>query len=255
MRGPEASSTINNNCMKTLVVDDSRLARNELKRLLKEFDNVQVVGEAASVDEAKEKIADLKPDLIFLDIQMPGKSGFDLLEELETVPEVIFSTAYDEHALKAFEYNALDYLVKPVQKQRLAGSVAKVFEKMKKKAREEESGAGDKLTSDDQVFVKDGEKCWFVQLSDIRLFEVSGNYTTVYFDTSKPMITRTLNYLETRLDDKTFFRANRQQIINLKWIERIEPWFSGSLRIYMKGGEEIDVSRRQTLKFKELMSF
>ncbi len=241
--------------MKTLVVDDSRLARNELKRLLKEFDNVQVVGEAASVDEAKEKIAELKPDLIFLDIQMPGKSGFDLLEELETVPEVIFSTAYDEHALKAFEYNALDYLVKPVQKQRLAGSVAKVFEKMKKKAREEEAGAEDKLTSDDQVFVKDGEKCWFVQLSDIRLFEVSGNYTTVYFDTSKPMITRTLNYLETRLDDKTFFRANRQQIINLKWIERIEPWFSGSLRIYMKGGEEIDVSRRQTLKFKELMSF
>lgn len=241
--------------MKTLVVDDSRLARNELKRLLKEFDNVQVVGEAASVDEAKEKIAELKPDLIFLDIQMPGKSGFDLLEELEVVPEVVFSTAYDEHALKAFEYNALDYLVKPVQKQRLAGSVAKVFEKMKKKAREEEDGDEDKLTSDDQVFVKDGERCWFVQLSEIRLFEVSGNYTTVYFDTSKPMITRTLNYLETRLDDKTFFRANRQQIINLKWIERIEPWFSGSLRIYMKGGEEIDVSRRQTLKFKELMSF
>jgi two-component system LytT family response regulator len=241
--------------MKILVVDDSRLARNELKRLLKEFDNVQVVGEASSVDEAKEKIAELKPDLIFLDIQMPGKSGFDLLEELETVPEVIFSTAYDEHALKAFEYNALDYLVKPVQKQRLAGSVAKVFEKIKKKASEEANGSEDKLTSDDQVFVKDGEKCWFVQLSEIRLFEVSGNYTTVYFDKSKPMITRTLNYLETRLDDKTFFRANRQQIINLKWIERIEPWFSGSLRIYMKGGEEIDVSRRQTLKFKELMSF
>lgn len=241
--------------MKTLVVDDSRLARNELKRLLKEFDNVQVVGEAANVDEAKEKIAELKPDLIFLDIQMPGKSGFDLLEELEVVPEVIFSTAYDEHALKAFEYNALDYLVKPVQKQRLAGSVAKVFEKIKKKAHDEEHGGEDKLTSDDQVFVKDGERCWFVQLSEIRLFEVSGNYTTVYFDTSKPMITRTLNYLETRLDDKTFFRANRQQIINLKWIERIEPWFSGSLRIYMKGGEEIDVSRRQTLKFKELMSF
>ena len=241
--------------MKTLVVDDSRLARNELKRLLKEFDNVQIVGEAASVDEAIEKIAELKPDLIFLDIQMPGKSGFDLLEELESVPEVIFSTAYDEHALKAFEYNALDYLVKPVQKQRLAGSVAKVFEKLKKKAQEEALGQEDKLTSNDQVFVKDGEKCWFVQLSDIRLFEVSGNYTTVYFDNSKPMITRTLNYLESRLDDKTFFRANRQQIINLKWIERIEPWFSGSLRIYMKGGEEIDVSRRQTLKFKDLMSF
>lgn len=240
--------------MKTLIVDDSRLARNELKRLLKEFDNVNVVGEAANVDEAIEKITELKPDLIFLDIQMPGKSGFDLLEEMESVPEVIFSTAYDEHALKAFEYNALDYLVKPVEKQRLAGAVSKVFDKIKKRQSEEER-SGDILTVNDQVFVKDGERCWFVQLSDIRLFEVSGNYTTVYFGKSKPMITRTLNYLESRLDEKTFFRANRQQIINLKWIERIEPWFSGSLRIYLKGGEEIDVSRRQTLKFKDLMSF
>lgn len=240
--------------MKTLVVDDSRLARNEMKRLLREFDNIQIVGEAASVDEALDKVTELKPDLIMLDIQMPGKDGFKLLEELESVPEVIFSTAYDEHALKAFEYNALDYLVKPVQKQRLAGAIAKVFEKIEKKKENEENNSG-KLTKDDQVFVKDGERCWFVLLSEIRLFEVSGNYTTVYFGDSKPMITRTLNYLESRLDDKTFFRANRQQIINLKWIERIEPWFSGSLRIYLKGGEEIDVSRRQTLKFKDLMSF
>ncbi len=241
--------------MKTLIIDDSRLARNELKRLLKEFDNVQIVGEAASADEAKEKINELKPDLIFLDIQMPGKNGFELLEELEVLPEVIFSTAYDEHALKAFEYNALDYLVKPVQKQRLAGSVSKVYDKVKKRENEKNDSQEGILTINDQVFVKDGERCWFVQLSEIRLFEVSGNYTTVYFDKSKPMITRTLNYLESRLDDKTFFRAIRQQIINLKWIERIEPWFSGSLRIYLKGGEEIDVSRRQTLKFKELMSF
>ena len=241
--------------MKTLIIDDSRLARNELKRLLKEFDNVQIVGEAASADEAKEKINELKPDLIFLDIQMPGKNGFELLEELEVLPEVIFSTAYDEHALKAFEYNALDYLVKPVQKQRLAGSVSKVYDKIKKRENEQNSNQEGILTINDQVFVKDGERCWFVQLAEIRLFEVSGNHTTVYFDTSKPMITRTLNYLESRLDEKTFFRANRQQIINLKWIERIEPWFSGSLRIYLKGGEEIDVSRRQTLKFKELMSF
>lgn len=241
--------------MKTIIIDDSRLARNELKRLLKEFDNVQVIGEAASVDEAKEKINELRPDLIFLDIQMPGKTGFDLLEELESIPEVVFSTAYDEHALKAFEYNALDYLVKPVQKQPLAGAVSKVFDKIKKKQAAERDGDEDILTINDQVFVKDGERCWFVQLSDIRLFQVSGNYTTVYFGDSTPMITRTLNYLESRLDDKTFFRANRQQIINLKWIERIEPWFSGSLRIYLKGGEEIDVSRRQTLKFKDLMSF
>lgn len=237
--------------MKSIVIDDSRLARNELKRLLKEFDNVQVVGEAANAMEAKEKIETEKPDLIFLDIQMPGKNGFELLEDLEYVPEVIFTTAYDEYALKAFEYNALDYLQKPVQKDRLAGAVSKVAEKKEKRENENE----DRMTEDDQVFVKDGDNCWFVQLSKVRLLEVDGNYTKLYFEDNKPMIPRTLNYLESRLDPKTFFRANRQQIINLKWVDRIEPWFSGSIKIYMKGGHEVDVSRRQTQRFKDLMSF
>ncbi|MDH5475569.1 MAG: LytTR family transcriptional regulator DNA-binding domain-containing protein [Cyclobacteriaceae bacterium] len=239
--------------MRAIVIDDSRLARNELKRLLKEFDSLQVIGEAANVDEAKEKIESEKPDIIFLDIQMPGKTGFQLLEELETIPDVIFTTAYDEYALKAFEYNALDYLQKPVQSDRLAGAISKVAERReKKKMALHES---DFMTANDQVFVKDGERCWFVQLSEVRLFEVDGNYTKVIFEEHKPMIPRTLNYLETRLDPKTFFRANRQQIINLKWVEKIEPWFSGSIKIYMKGGHEVDVSRRQTQRFKELMSF
>jgi two-component system LytT family response regulator len=237
--------------MKALVVDDSRLARNELKRLLKEFDNIQVAGEAANAMEAIEKIESEKPDLVFLDIQMPGKNGFELLEELEVTPEIIFTTAYDEYAIKAFEYNALDYLLKPVQKDRLAGAINKVVEK-KDKAEEH---TGDRMGIDDQVFVKDGDRCWFVQLSSVRLFEVDGNYTKIYFEDQRPMIPRTLNYLESRLDPKTFFRANRQQIINLKWVERIEPWFSGSIKIYMKGGHEVDVSRRQTQRFKELMSF
>ena len=237
--------------MKALVIDDSRLARNELKRLLKEFDKVEVMGEAANAMEAKEKIENDKPDLVFLDIQMPGKNGFELLEELEYIPEVIFTTAYDEYAIKAFEYNALDYLQKPVQKDRLAGAISKVAEQREKK----EVAQEDRMTENDQVFVKDGEKCWFVTLSKVRLFEVDGNYTKLYFDEEKPMIPRTLNYLESRLDQKTFFRANRQQMINLKWVERIEPWFSGSIKIYMKGGHEVDVSRRQTQRFKDLMSF
>ncbi len=237
--------------MKALVVDDSRLARNELKRLLKEFDHVEVIGEAANAMEAKEKIENDKPDLVFLDIQMPGKNGFELLEDLEYVPDIIFTTAYDEYAIKAFEYNALDYLQKPVQKDRLAGAVSKVTEKKEKT----ELAGEDRMTENDQVFVKDGEKCWFVQLSNVRLFEVDGNYTKLYFDEEKPMIPRTLNYLESRLDPKTFFRANRQQVINLKWVDRIEPWFSGSIKIYMKGGHEVDVSRRQTQRFKDLMSF
>ncbi len=237
--------------MKALVIDDSRLARNELKRLLKEFDKVEVMGEAANAMEAKEKIENDKPDLVFLDIQMPGKNGFELLEELEYIPEVIFTTAYDEYAIKAFEYNALDYLQKPVQKDRLAGAISKVAEQREKK----EVAQEDRMTENDQVFVKDGENCWFVTLSKVRLFEVDGNYTKLYFDEEKPMIPRTLNYLESRLDQKTFFRANRQQMINLKWVERIEPWFSGSIKIYMKGGHEVDVSRRQTQRFKDLMSF
>ena len=238
--------------MRALVIDDSRLARNELKRLLKDFDNVQVIGEAANAMEAKEKIDTEKPDLIFLDIQMPGKNGFELLEELEASPEVIFTTAYDEYALKAFEYNALDYLQKPIQKDRLAGAVSKVAEKSDKKLAQD---GENRMTENDQVFVKDGENCWFVQLANVRMLEVDGNYTKLYFDGHKPMIPRTLNYLESRLDPKTFFRANRQQIINLKWVERIEPWFSGSIRIFMKGGNEVDVSRRQTQRFKDLMSF
>lgn len=237
--------------MKALVVDDSRLARNELKRLLKDFDHVQVIGEAANAMEAKERIETEKPDLVFLDIQMPGKNGFELLEDLEVIPEIIFTTAYDEYAIKAFEYNALDYLLKPVQKDRLAGAINKVVDKQEKFDLDD----GDRIGAGDQVFVKDGEKCWFVQLADVRLFEVDGNYTKIYFDDQKPMIPRTLNYLESRLDPKAFFRANRQQIINLKWVERIEPWFSGSIKIYMKGGHEVDVSRRQTQRFKELMSF
>jgi two-component system LytT family response regulator len=182
---------------------------------------------------------------------MPGKNGFELLEDLEEVPEVIFTTAYDEYAIKAFDYNALDYLQKPIQKDRLLGAINKVSEKKEKIHISSE----DRMTEDHQVFVKDGDKCWFVQLSEVRLFEVDGNYTKLYFEDNKPMIPRTLNYLETRLDPQTFFRANRQQIINLKWVERIEPWFSGSIKIYMKGGHDVDVSRRQTQRFKELMSF
>ena len=239
--------------MRAIVIDDSRLARNELKRLLKSMDTIEVIAEAANADEAKEKIEAEKPDLVFLDIQMPGKTGFDLLEELETMPDVIFTTAYDEYALKAFEYNALDYLQKPIQTDRLAGAISKVAERIEKKKREKNES--NFMTPEDQVFVKDGERCWFVQLNRVRLFEVDGNYTKVYFDDEKPMIPRTLNYLETRLDPKAFFRANRQQIINLKWVEKIEPWFSGSIKIYMTGGHEVDVSRRQTQRFKELMSF
>ncbi len=239
--------------MNAIVVDDSRLARNELKRLIKDLDMIKIIGEASNAEEAREKIEAEKPDLIFLDIQMPGKSGFDLLQDLEYLPEVIFTTAYDEYAIQAFEFNALDYLLKPIHKDRLAGAIGKLVDKQR--ANRINSKMDPNLMGEnDQVFVKDGERCWFVSLSKIRIFEVDGNYTKLHFEDEHPMIPRTLNYLESKLDPKVFFRANRQQIVNLKWVEKIEPWFSGSIRIYMKGGQEVDVSRRQTQRFKDLMS-
>jgi two-component system LytT family response regulator len=243
--------------MRALVIDDERLARKELINLLNQLETVEVVGEAVNVDDAKEKIEQLQPDVIFLDIQMPEKTGFDLLEELDNLPHVIFTTAYDEYALKAFQVNALDYLLKPIEPKRLEDAVLKLQGKMEGIAkREEQEGLVNqkKLTLEDQVFVKDGDRCWFVRLSNVRLFESDGNYIKVYFDNFKPMIHKSLNALDERLDEKSFFRASRKHIINLGWVEAIEPWFNGGLVVTLKGGDRIEVSRRQAARFKEMMS-
>lgn len=236
--------------MRALIVDDTRLARQELQFLLKKVKDVAVAGEAKNADEAKSMIESMKPDLIFLDIQMPGKDGFELLESLDEVPQVIFTTAYSEYAMKAFEYNALDYLKKPVTEDRLMLALERVKEKIAENIETKKV-----LGEESQVFVKDGEKCWFVPLREVRIFEIWDNYTRIYFKDQKPMIPKTLQYMESRLDTSVFFRANRQQIINLKWIEKIEPWFSGTIKLYLKDGTEVEVSRRQTARFKELMSF
>jgi two-component system LytT family response regulator len=239
-----------------IVIDDERLARNELKKLLSDYPEVEVIGEAANVDEAIKLIEELMPDLIFLDIQMPAKTGFDLLAELETVPSVIFTTAHDEYALKAFEVNALDYLLKPIDPKRLSDAIQKVvlLDEREETANENRTESRTFLSDNDQVFVKDGEKCWFVKLSEIRLFESVGNYARVFFGTNKPLILKSLNSLEERLDPKTFFRANRKHIVNLRMIEKVEPFFNGGLLLEIKGGEKIEVSRRQAVRFKEMMS-
>ena len=238
--------------LKVILIDDERLARSELKRMLQEFPDVEIIGEATNANEGIEKIETLNPDLIFLDIQMPGKTGFDMLTELEKAPHVIFVTAYDEYALKAFDVNALDYLMKPVEPKRLADALLKV----RQKDEEEILSYNNRgiLGEHDQVFVKDGERCWFVKLSDVRLFESVGNYAKVFFGTNKPLILKSLNALEERLDEKVFFRANRKHIINLRMIEKIEPYFNGGLLLDLNGGEKIEVSRRQAVKFKEMMS-
>lgn len=238
--------------MKALIIDDERLARSELGRLLEPYKEIEIAGEAVNADDAKNKIAELDPDVIFLDIQMPGKNGFELLAELDSAPYVVFTTAYDEYALKAFEVNAMDYLLKPIEPKRLDETIQKLIQKTKK---EEQPRAVTEILSDnDQVFVKDGEKCWFVKLSTVRLFESEGNYVRIFFEENKPLILRTLNYLDERLDEKSFFRANRKHIINLKWIESVEPWLNGGLLVKLRGGHKIEVSRRQAIKFKDKLS-
>lgn len=239
---------------KAVIIDDERLARTELKNLLQEHSEIEIIGEAANAREALSLLDDLSPDLIFLDIQMPGKTGFDLLLELETTPKVIFVTAYDEHALKAFEVNALDYLMKPIEPARLSDAINKLKLNDDKELNQISSNHRNILTENDQVFVKDGEKCWFVKLGEIRLFESAGNYTKVFFGENKPLILKSLNSLEERLDEKSFFRANRKHIINLRMIEKVEPYFNRGLLLDIKGGDKIEVSRRQSVKFKEMMS-
>ncbi len=237
--------------IKTIIIDDERLAREGLKNLLKEFNEIEIIGEAANVDEAIDIIDKLKPQLLFLDIQMPEKTGFDLLEELIETPIVIFTTAFNEFATKAFEVNALDYLLKPVQELRLREAISKAKKQIYDK---EQNRDKEKLSAQDQVFIRDGERCWFVKLMDVRVIESAGNYAKVHFDKYQPLIHRTLNALDERLSKQVFFRANRQQIINLNYIEKIEPFFNSGFLIHMKDGSKIEVSRRQSVKFKEMMS-
>ncbi len=236
--------------MKALLIDDERLARNELRRMLAAFPEIAIVGEAANAKQAREQIATHAPDLLFLDVQMPGETGMALLESLEPpAPQVIFTTAFDEFAVKAFELNALDYLLKPVDPVRLAAAL----ERLQAKA----GGAAERparLAAEDKVFVREGDRCWFVEVRQIRLLESEGNYTRVHFDDAQPQLFRSLNAMEERLDPKYFFRANRRQIINLAWIDKIEPWFSGGLLVQLKGGAKVELSRRQAQDFREKMS-
>ncbi|MCR9227229.1 MAG: LytTR family DNA-binding domain-containing protein [Flavobacteriaceae bacterium] len=238
--------------IRAVIVEDSRLARNELKELIKLHDDVELIGEASNVDDGVGLIESESPDLLFLDINMPEKNGFDLLEMLDDVPITVFTTAYDEYAIKSFEYNALDYLLKPVSNKRFDMALEKVRTKM---ASVQEDGPDTKkLTENSQIFIKDGEACWLVKIGDISLFEIVGNYTRVFFEDKKPMLYKSLNQVEEKLPEDSFFRANRQQIINTNYIENVVPWFNGKLKLTMKNGEEVEVSRRQSYIFKDKMS-
>ena len=219
--------------MRAILVDDERLARRELRRLLCKHPQVEVIGEAANADEARVLLSEARPDLIFLDVQMPGESGFDLLMKLDSFPAIIFTTAFDQFALKAFEFGAYDYLLKPVEPARLAASLVRINDREVVRAPSSDL-AEEVLHASDQVFVRAGENCWMVQVADIQLLESEGNYTRIHFKGERALVARSLNALELRLDPKVFFRANRSQIVNLHWVQSIQPWFSRGLRIKLR---------------------
>ena len=235
-----------------LIVEDSRLARNEMKELLRAHPEIVILGEAENVDTAYELIGAHTPDLLFLDINMPEKSGFDLLEMLDEVPITIFTTAYDEYAIKSFEYNALDYLLKPISPQRLASALGKVRDRLDRMG--QEPGDEVRLTDNSQIFIKDGERCWLVRIGEVRLFEIVGNYTRVFFNDERPLLYKSLHQIEEKLPEDSFFRANRQQIVNINYIAELIPWFNGKLKLRLTDGAEIEVSRRQSAVFRDKLS-
>jgi two-component system LytT family response regulator len=234
--------------MKVAIVDDERLARNELRRLLNAHPDVDVVAEAANVADGVRAIEHMAPELVFLDIQMPDGSGFDLLAALERTPAVIFTTAYAEHAVRAFDVNALDYLLKPIEPQRLAQALQKY-------GGDAAAPPSKAQAPDGKVFIQDGERCWFVAIEQIMLFESEGNYSRVHFDQHRPLLLRSLNQIEARLDPNRFMRANRRQIVNLRFVAGVDPSAEGGLSLRLQGGRVVTMSRRRAALFKQVAKF
>jgi two-component system LytT family response regulator len=237
--------------MKTIIVDDERLAREEFKLMLTKYPSIEIIGEFKNTIELEEGLKTLSPDLMFIDIQMPGETGLEFLERYPNPPRSIFVTAFDEHAIKAFELNAYDYLLKPLDSERLDEVILRLDEENVVPSAVKESTI---LFSGDKIFIKDGEKVWFITIDDIRYFESDGNYVKVYFKNFHPLILRSLNSLNERIDPKLFFRANRKYLVNLNRIVNIETWFNGGLQIELDCGTKIDISRRQAIKFKDQFS-
>jgi len=233
--------------LRALIIDDERLARSAFRRLLRVYPEVKIIAEAANPDEAVRLISKATPDVLFLDVEMPGGSGFDLLEKLEDVPVVIFTTAYDEYAVRAFEISALDYLVKPITAERLASALGRAQRAL-------DSIPKDPPAARHQIFVRDGERCWIVRLTDISLMESEGNYTRLHFGGHAPLVYRSLTAIEQRLSSAAFFRANRSQIVNLGWIEAVENDSDGRLSIKLRNGKQVEISRRQSRSLRELLS-
>jgi two-component system LytT family response regulator len=235
------------------IIDDERLAREELKMLLQAIEMVELIGEASSGEEAKRLLPSLEPDILLVDINMPGMNGIEFVKGLNNPPYVIFVSAHEDHAISAFSVGAFDYLLKPINPNRLMESFNRILQDEQDDwdSAKEQPLEKKKLTITDKVYIRDGEKSWFVPLTDIRLFESDGNYVKVHFHQNKPMLLRSLNSFQELLDPHFFFRANRKHIVNIEWISSVETWFNGGLMVELKTGEKIEISRRQAIRFKE----
>lgn len=254
--------------MRAVVIEDSRLARQGLIRMLSQFKSVSVVGDAEHPEQARELIAAEEPDLLFLDIHMPGETGFELLASLSYTPKVIFTTAYADYAVESFEYNTVDYLLKPISEERLAAAIAKLEKTVTQptpaqsttsdeKSSDEEAAddaSAPPLKSDSQIFVKDGDHCHLIKLTDIQYIESCKNYVQLFFNGKKAFIKKSLNSVEERLPNQVFFRASRQFIVNLQSIQRIDESISDGYTLTMQDGTQIEVSRRNSVVLKDILS-
>lgn len=231
--------------VRALVIDDERLARAALKRMLRNHPDVELAGEAANVDEAARQIRELHPDVIFLDIEMPGTNGLELVDGMPDSPLIVFTTAYTEHAVRAFEVNALDYLVKPILAERLGTALNKV----RKAIADRQVG----LTARRQLLLREGLRSWLVPMDRILFLESEGNYTRVYFDDHRPLIYTSLTAVAARLDPALFFRVSRLHIVNLQKVASLDRQPGGRCAALIVDGPRVDVSRRRWRTLRRLL--
>jgi len=231
-----------------LIIDDEKLARDLLREYLESFDQIEILGECAKGTEAVEKIDKLKPDLVFLDVQMPGMTGFDVLEEIDHDPYVIFTTAYDQYAIKAFEKNAVDYLLKPMDEDRFRLAVNRALKRKKQEQNNLEElllsirGEG-KSSYETHIFVQKSEKLFNLPVEEIIFLEASGDYTIITTKTDQFVSSSGIGKLEEILSPEIFIRVHRSTIINLNFLKEIERHFNGGMVVKMQNGKSFPVSR------------
>jgi two-component system, LytTR family, response regulator len=247
--------------IKALIVDDEPLARERLAGLLEPLEDVDLVGQCRDGEEAVIAIHDLAPDLVFLDIQMPGMSGFDVIDAIGTdrMPLVIFVTAYDQHALRAFQVRALDYLLKPFDRERFTDALQRARKQLE---RDETGDIGRRLLAlvkdlrrdqprSDRLVVKSGGRLFFLRTDEIDWVEAAGNYVRLHVGSASHLLRETMAAMEARLDPEKFFRIHRSRIVNIDRIQELQPWLNGEYAVMLRTGARLTLSRGYREKLQE----